>query len=190
MKVGRLLQEADDEDGGAPAAAAKGTASKEQDLILQKLTLNPFAAADKSRSVMEKQRKKEELKEQMIMFQLKSNKNWLKISCQLKFKQFIRLITNKVRADPNFMEKSFKIFTQVDMLQKARLIRMMNLRMIMARQIVVNNSIKLELIEKMNNVTCLAKYRNKNLALNKAILERAKRMQEKEKANELDSRQQ
>ena len=57
----------------------------------------------------------------------------------------------------------------------------MNLRMIMARQIVINNSIKLELIEKMNNVTCLAKYRNKNLALNKAIIERAKKMQEKEK---------
>ena len=153
------------------------------------MKLSPPTAAGKS-STVEKQRKKEELKEQMIMFQLKSNKNWLKISCQLKFKQFIRLITSKVRTDPNFMEKSFKIFTQVDMLQQARLIRMMNLRMIMARQIVVNNSIKLELIEKMNNVTCLAKYRNKNLALNKAILERAKRMQEKEKANELDSRQQ
>jgi hypothetical protein len=82
------------------------------------------------------------------------------------------------------MEKNFKIFAQVDMLQKARLIRMMNLRMIMARQIVINNSIKLELIEKMNNVTCLAKYRNKNLALNKAIIERAKKMQEKEKNKE------
>lgn len=82
------------------------------------------------------------------------------------------------------MENNFKIFAQVDMLQKARLIRMMNLRMIMARQIVINNSIKLELIEKMNNVTCLAKYRNKNLALNKAIIERAKRMHEKEQNKE------
>lgn len=190
-KVGRFLQGADDDEGGQGGApGAKSNISKEKDVILQKLKLNPFGASDKSRSAVEKQRKKDELKEQMIMFQLKSNKNWLKISCQLKFKQFIRLITSKVRADPNFMEKSFKIFTQVDMLQKARLIRMMNLRMIMARQIVVNNSIKLELIEKMNNVTCLAKYRNKNLALNKAILERAKRMQEKEKAKELDSRQQ
>lgn len=158
--------------------------AKERDRILKKLNWNNLFSNNNSQASLEKDKKKEELKEQMIMFQLKSNKNWLKISCQLKFRQFIRLITRKVRNDKSFMQKNFKIFAQVDMLQKARLIRMMNLRMIMARQIVINNSIKLELIEKMNNVTCLAKYRNKNLALNKAIIERAKKMQEKEKNKE------
>ena len=63
-KVGRFISGADDDDGVKGAAAGpKSNTSKEKDVILQKLKLNPFGASDKSRSAMEKQRKKEELKE-------------------------------------------------------------------------------------------------------------------------------
>ena len=56
--------------------------SREKDVFNK---LNPFASIDKINK-QDKLRKQQELKEQMILFQLKSNKNWLKISCQLKFK--------------------------------------------------------------------------------------------------------
>lgn len=58
--------------------------------------------------------------------------------------------------DPNFITKKFKIFKYMDILQEQRMARMVNLKKIMARQMVEQNSLKFEVIEKMNNLANLA----------------------------------
>jgi len=71
------------------------------------------------------------------------------------------MVIKKKNEDPDFLENNFDIFNYVDKLQEARLARMINLKKIMARQMVEQNSLKFEIIEKMNNLSTLAQYKMK-----------------------------
>ena len=54
-----------------------------------------------------------------------------------------------------FFYLMFKIFKSIDKLYEARVSRMQNLKKIKARQLVEQNSMKFEIIEKMNKRFCL-----------------------------------
>lgn len=60
-------------------------------------------------------------------------KEWNKIANQIKFKNFIRHLMKKVKADPDYIQKKFKIFSHIDKLFKGRTARMMAVKKIMAR---------------------------------------------------------
>lgn len=79
----------------------------------------------------------------------------------MKFKAFIRLVLKHHKKDNKFLEKTYPIFKYVDKLHEARMARMINLKKIMARQVVEQNSLKFEIIEKMNNLANLAQYKHK-----------------------------
>lgn len=87
-------------------------------------------------------------------------KEWSKIANQIKFKNFIRTFLKKIRAEPTFLQKKFKIFSFVDKLHKARMARMVAVKKIMARQMVEQNSLKFEIIDKMNNLASLAQFKS------------------------------
>ena len=83
-------------------------------------------------------------------------KEWNKIASQIRFKNFIRVIIKKNRKDPGFLVKRFRLFKIMDQLYEARVQRMAGIKKIMARQMIEQNSIKFEVIEKMNNLANLA----------------------------------
>jgi len=95
------------------------------------------------------------------MRKLKQNKNWSKISSQIKFKNVIRKVISLSKENPEFLLQMFVIFKHIDRLHEARIVRMTNLKKVMARQIVEQNSLKFEITEKMNNLVNIAQYKQK-----------------------------
>jgi len=87
---------------------------------------------------------------------LAQKKVWNKIANQIKFKNFIRLIIKRARKDEDFLSRKFKIFKYIDKLHDARMERMIAVKKIMARQMVEQNSLKFEVIGKLNNLANLA----------------------------------
>ena len=54
----------------------------------------------------------------------------------VKVQSFIRMIIKRKKKDPDFLMKKFKIFKVIDTLYDARIERMMEVKKLMARQMV------------------------------------------------------
>ena len=117
--------------------------------------LNPFQNL-KNKLFQQYHNEFEKKEEKVIMRKLKQNKNWSKISSQIKFKNVIRKVISLSKENPEFLLQMFVIFKHIDRLHEARIVRMTNLKKVMARQIVEQNSLKFEITEKMNNLVNIA----------------------------------
>lgn len=95
------------------------------------------------------------------MKELMRKKEWNKISSQIKFRNFIRFVIKKSRKEPEFLGRKFKIFAVVDKLQEARMKRMEYVKRLMARQMVEQNNLKFEVVEKLNNLANLTLYKSR-----------------------------
>jgi hypothetical protein len=73
----------------------------------------------------------------------------------------IRKVIKLGKENPQFLLQMFVIFKHIDNLHEARILRMTNLKKVMARQIVEQNSLKFEITEKMNNLVNIANYKQK-----------------------------
>ena len=89
---------------------------------------------------------------------MKKFKSWTKITSQIKFKNAIRFLVKLKRKEPHKLEKTLKIFKQVDRLFAARNSRMSKLRKQMADRIIQQNSVKLAVVQRMDNLSKLSVY--------------------------------